>query len=218
MAGLERYEWKRFETENPDPIIERMSWFGWRVHDIRKRERTIRAKHSGTSIRVEGLGSYSGTTTYDREYWVELTMVRDPVRDPNYRELVECERIWHSPEPGHRVVREAQSGTTRLGRFFLWTFGLILTLGIPHVMLKGAWDAYAELLNGGGFWYQTGIYLAFCALAALPFALLHKPRPAFAGDRPLTEDEKREWNRRGAAHNKLRYAALERAQELTGTR
>ena len=217
MAGLDRYEWERFETANPDPIIERMSWFGWRVHDIRNRERTIRAKHSGTSIRIDGgLGSYSGTTTYDREYWVELTMVRDP-RWPHYRELVECERIWHSPGPAHRVVRPPVLGSTRLGRFIFLTLILMLPMGIVHAMLKG-WDRYADLLEAGGFWYQSGIFLGGCALVALPFAIFHKPQPSFDGDPELTEEEKREWNRRGAAHNKLRYAALERAQELTGTR
>jgi hypothetical protein len=42
--------------------------------------------------------------------------------------------------------------------------------------------------------------------------------PGFEGDPPLTENEKREWNRKGAEWNKRRYAALDRAQQMTKMR
>ncbi|MEK6975621.1 MAG: hypothetical protein AABY18_04675 [Candidatus Thermoplasmatota archaeon] len=218
--GLERFEWKRFDTEDPDPIIEHMSWFGWRVHSIRNRERVLRAKHSGSTVNMStsggSLGSYSGTTTLEREYWTELTMVREPT-DPHYRQLVELERVWHSQGPGHRIVRPPSDRKSRLGIFIAWTFAMMFPMAMLAYLLLPL-PFYQKFVETSGALTKASAFLVASALAALPATIRAKTHPAFSGDPPLTDEEKREWNRKGAEHTKKRYAALERAQELTGTR
>jgi hypothetical protein len=208
MRGT-RYDIQFIQTENPDPVIERMEWFGWQCNDIRQRERTIRAHHGGSSVHVGGLGSYSGSTTYEREYWFDLKFTRDR-SNPHYDELVACEQIWHSSGPGHRVVNSYLGPTLT---FIGWFIGAFLLLSFPAGWLK-AWDAYAAWRLSMGSWGFNLVYLAACTLVALPFAIRSR---RFKSDPPLSEEELREYNNKGAEHTKRRYNALERAQFLTGT-
>lgn len=220
--GLERYEWKKFETEDPQGIIDNWQTWGWRVYSIRDRERVIRSHHSGTSINSStgsgSLGSYGGTTTLEREYWTELILVRDP-RDPNYQELVQLERTWKSPGPSHRVVRPGTPPMSKLetiGGSVALMVMVFLALLVP-VWLLGFWPAFDHWRDANMLVFSI-IYAGLClpfGLFALWGGLQDKGEP---GDEPLTEAEKREWNRKGAEHTKKRYAALERAQQLTGTR
>lgn len=215
--GLERFEWRKFSVEDPQPVIESMATWGWKVHSIQNRERVIRSRHAGSSVHSEGLGSYSGTTSFDREYWVELTMVRDP-RHPNYRELVDLERMWHSNQPGHRVVRPPDLGESRIVTFLGWSVLAFFGLAPVSAILRAALPQFVAWRENMGQFGFNLVYAGCCILIGLARATFAHHRPTSPGDDPLSEEEKRDWNRRGADWNKKRYAALNRAQEITWTR